>query len=326
MNSNKAWYMQQPYNAFWELGYQDKNLSCMGGPSFEVIQVSECLPSDAVVLDLGCGEGRNAFFLASKGFSVTAIDRSGRGIEKLNSLCDKHSIPINAYSLDIREFQWTDTYDLIMGHGILYYLKNKQWLTLLTHAKQHTKPGGFHIYTIFIYDDQYPCTSETKAAHYLGSLSPYEIQQFYSEWGEVRFDKYVKWDAHPGIPLHYHPIEKLVTRKPNGKPIEFISELITDTPQISEQLFHKIHIGMSKSDLITLLGKTNNTDIFKIKGYQYGPSGLANNQSAIIKNYVSELWYYGNYVIYLINDRVDGRALYFTQPQRILTNKSLGTG
>ena len=35
------------------------------------------------VMDLGCGMGRNTFFLAELGFNVTAVDLSDTGIEKL---------------------------------------------------------------------------------------------------------------------------------------------------------------------------------------------------------------------------------------------------
>ena len=38
------------------------------------------------VLDLGCGLGRNAFFLAEMGFTVTAVDLSPSGIVRLRLL------------------------------------------------------------------------------------------------------------------------------------------------------------------------------------------------------------------------------------------------
>lgn len=38
------------------------------------------------VLDLGCGDGRNSFYLAEKGFNVTAIDFSKVGLQKIEAL------------------------------------------------------------------------------------------------------------------------------------------------------------------------------------------------------------------------------------------------
>lgn len=39
-----------------------------------VQQLTKLLPADGQVLDLGCGEGRNALFLAGKGYNVDCVD------------------------------------------------------------------------------------------------------------------------------------------------------------------------------------------------------------------------------------------------------------
>ena len=79
----RQWYEDEPFGAFWEKGYRNQNVSCMGGPSMEVMEILPHLPQRAKVLDLGCGEGRNALFLASHGCFVTAVDHSRAGIEKM---------------------------------------------------------------------------------------------------------------------------------------------------------------------------------------------------------------------------------------------------
>src|SRR4051812_6310951 len=38
------------------------------------------------VLELGCGEGRNAVFLAGRGYEVTAVDQSAAGLRKAERL------------------------------------------------------------------------------------------------------------------------------------------------------------------------------------------------------------------------------------------------
>ena len=45
--------------------------------------VSAVSPGSAI--DLGAGEGRNSLWLAGQGWSVTAVDASQVGLEKLNS-------------------------------------------------------------------------------------------------------------------------------------------------------------------------------------------------------------------------------------------------
>jgi 2-polyprenyl-3-methyl-5-hydroxy-6-metoxy-1,4-benzoquinol methylase len=65
--------MSQP---FWEKAYADLDTPAIRGgePSQEIREIVSQLPSAARVLGLGCGEGRNALFLAECGFRVTAVD------------------------------------------------------------------------------------------------------------------------------------------------------------------------------------------------------------------------------------------------------------
>ena len=67
---------------FWKQTYRDDRADTFGRPSTEIVSLAERLPSGASVLDAGCGEGRNARFLAARGFRVDAFDVSAAGIEQ----------------------------------------------------------------------------------------------------------------------------------------------------------------------------------------------------------------------------------------------------
>lgn len=331
MNENtielKPWYKNEPFNAFWEKGYRDMSVSCMGGPSFEVLEIAQSLPINANVLDLGCGEGRNALFLASMGCKVTAIERSEAGIKKLNSIAQQNGIQLKALVQDIGQIILEEEYDCVLSHGVLYYLERPLWQKLLLQVKQKTKPGGFNIFTLFIYNENYPCTDEIQSAHYQNSFLPNEIQQFYQDWNEIRFDQYVKWDSHPGIPMHYHPIEKLVSQKPAASysnPI--IKEPIISNRSLSDPQFQRINMGIDTSDLIHLIGSPDIVDRQSANGIQYGmslhsPTGEHPATQSTMEGYILELWYYGKHVIYITNGLVSGKALYSTPPVKIRTRR-----
>lgn len=59
--------------------------SSFGEPVKTVERLAELMPL-GFVLDLGAGDGRNALYLARKGFTVKAVDLSEAGIAKLNRL------------------------------------------------------------------------------------------------------------------------------------------------------------------------------------------------------------------------------------------------
>ncbi len=109
------WFLTEPFNAFWEKGYRDLKVSCMGGPSFEVIEIAPFLPPHAKILDLGCGEGRNALYLASLGHAVTAVDQSKAGISKLKSHARRLNLVLEFSISDIREFPLVEKFESYHG-------------------------------------------------------------------------------------------------------------------------------------------------------------------------------------------------------------------
>ena len=68
---------------FWEDEYLNKEKSTFGNPSKEVKEFVPYLKKDAKILDVGCGDGRHALYLASLGFQVDAFDLSKNAIEKI---------------------------------------------------------------------------------------------------------------------------------------------------------------------------------------------------------------------------------------------------
>ena len=68
--------------------------------------IALCPPSsDKKVLDIGCGEGKDAVYMAVKGYSVTAFDLTENGIRKTIRLASDKGVNINAYVDDINTFE-----------------------------------------------------------------------------------------------------------------------------------------------------------------------------------------------------------------------------
>ncbi|MET0839223.1 MAG: class I SAM-dependent methyltransferase, partial [Marmoricola sp.] len=67
--------------AAWDERYAATDLVWSAGPNQFVEQALADLPPGRA-LDLACGEGRNARWLAERGWQVTALDWSAVGVEK----------------------------------------------------------------------------------------------------------------------------------------------------------------------------------------------------------------------------------------------------
>ena len=70
-------------------------------------------------LDLGAGEGRNAVWLAGRGWSVTAVDFSPVGIDKGRRLAAEHAVSVDWVIADVTAYQPAGPFDLV----VLAYLQ-----------------------------------------------------------------------------------------------------------------------------------------------------------------------------------------------------------
>jgi tellurite methyltransferase len=306
-------YSHLPFNAFWERGYQDQAVSTMGGPNHDIVELATALPPGARVLDLGCGEGRNAFYLAGRGCRVTAVDRSRSGIEKLRALSERTGIPVEGVVADIAEYPIEGAWDVVMAHGVIDYLDNAVWRRLLDDIKLHTVPGGFNAYTCMLFTEEHPAGPEFTSAGFKHSLAQGELAAFYADWDLVRHDRYVKWDQHPGIPLHCHPVDKVTARKPGGRaPAPRIEPVPTGDATMPREQFDALDMGLPADELLARCGPPAVVDTFTMEGVQLGVGPQLTTHG-----YTLSLWYYGRAVIYVVNGKVWGRALSTSVPVRV---------
>ncbi len=97
-------------------------------------------PQGKTLLDLGCGDGRDAIAFADAGFSVTAVDYSESGIAKLKSARPD----IRAMQADIRELQFPEgSFDVVYAHLSLHYFDDATTRTVLERIRMWLKPRGF---------------------------------------------------------------------------------------------------------------------------------------------------------------------------------------
>ncbi|MEW6038433.1 MAG: methyltransferase domain-containing protein [Pseudomonadota bacterium] len=101
-------------------------------------------PGGGQALDLACGLGANAVFLARRGFEVDAIDISEVGIEALANIARAEALPIDARVANVLESQWpTERYDVIV---VARFLER----TLVREIADALKPGGLLFYQTFV--------------------------------------------------------------------------------------------------------------------------------------------------------------------------------
>lgn len=104
--------------------------------------LAELDPGRAV--DLGAGEGRNAVWLAQRGWRVTAVDFSEVGLEKGRRLAAEHDVDVDFVCADATTWAPDGPVDLV----VLAYLQLDAHgrRAVLEHAASWLAPGG----TVFV--------------------------------------------------------------------------------------------------------------------------------------------------------------------------------
>ena len=113
----------------------------MEKPSPWIVNYAPLIPKQGRVLDLACGYGRHAIWLAEQGYRVEAIDRDTKAVSGLSGLDN-----INVSIIDLEAGVWPQSDQRYDGLVVSRYLYRPLLPTLATMLN----PGGVLIYETFM--------------------------------------------------------------------------------------------------------------------------------------------------------------------------------
>jgi len=122
--------------------YYRENRQALGEPTPEFVKFFENYEQKgSKVLDVGCGQGRDALFIARLGHHVTAIDLSPSGIADLQKDAEAEGLPILARVVDIRTYTSRKRFDVIVIDRTLHMLARNERLATLGNLLGLSKRG-----------------------------------------------------------------------------------------------------------------------------------------------------------------------------------------
>ena len=126
--------------ATWDERYAGPELVWGAGPNRFVAAELATLPP-GLAIDLGTGEGRNAIWLAERGFTVTGVDFSRVGLARAAGLAAGRGVSVDWVHADLLDYQPAPgRYDLVL---IAYIQLPADQLTALARAAAAAlAPGG----------------------------------------------------------------------------------------------------------------------------------------------------------------------------------------
>jgi SAM-dependent methyltransferase len=132
--------MNSESKSAWDAKYNRPNFVFGKRPADFLAENYHYLPFEGTVLDMGMGEGRNAVFLAQKGFKVTGVDISSVAVKKAHLLAKEYGVKIKGVVASMIDYKIpAGSYDAII---CFYYVDRN----LLDKIKTWLRPGGILIY------------------------------------------------------------------------------------------------------------------------------------------------------------------------------------
>ena len=103
------------------------------------------------ILDIACGDGRNALFLLEKGFRVTGVDFSSKALERLNMFAQRNNYLVSTMQIDLSIPNSLKNIGVFDNIVINHYRLNKEQLEEI---ESHITDGGILFICGFGYKHQ----------------------------------------------------------------------------------------------------------------------------------------------------------------------------
>lgn len=116
-----------------------------GRPTAWLVENEDLLPRGGDALDVACGRGRHALWLAEHGFTVRAVDRDAEAVDALREESTRRRLNVQAGVLDLETgTPWLGDagYDVIV---VVHYLHRPLFPWLI----RALRPGGMLVYETF---------------------------------------------------------------------------------------------------------------------------------------------------------------------------------
>jgi 2-polyprenyl-3-methyl-5-hydroxy-6-metoxy-1,4-benzoquinol methylase len=163
------------------------------------------------VLDAGCGEGKNAAFLAKAGAKVRAIDVSPYAIANARKAWPDLGISWEREDITKAELPST-SFDVLVCYGLLHCLSSSGLVAAtIARLKAATRPHGHHVICTFN-----SRVRELSHAHpgFKPVLQPHRFYlDLYEDWDVLEHSDEDLVEQHPHNEiLHRHSMSRLIVR------------------------------------------------------------------------------------------------------------------
>ncbi|WP_369298307.1 methyltransferase domain-containing protein [uncultured Neglectibacter sp.] len=162
------------------------------------------------LLDVACGEGKNAVFFARNGYHVTAFDAAKLGLDKAKRLAEKARAEVNFFQADLRDFRLDSDFDIVFCSGSLHYIPQELRREILENYQAHTADSGLHALNVFVRKPFLVSPSDLREGRYKWVSG--ELFSYYADWLIAHCEEKI-FDCMSGGSPHKHCMDTLYAIK-----------------------------------------------------------------------------------------------------------------
>jgi len=183
---------QRENHEFFNSAYEGTPPWDIGRPQKEIIRLAEDGEISGKVLDVGCGTGENALYLADLGFDMWGIDAVPSAIERAKEKAEKRGVKVNFLVSDALDLQSLRTkFETVIDCGLFHVFSDEERPIYAESLLSALYPGGKYFML---------CFSE----HEPGSYGPrrvtqVEIRATFGKGWKVNYIREAEFETRIGI-------------------------------------------------------------------------------------------------------------------------------
>jgi 2-polyprenyl-3-methyl-5-hydroxy-6-metoxy-1,4-benzoquinol methylase len=186
----------------WEQIYKNKAVPWDVGQAEDALV--KLINSDFIkpckVLEIGCGTGNDAIFMAKKGFDVTAIDISKTAIEEAKKRAEKAGVHCNFLAEDIAELKSvSDKFDFLYDRACFHFIPEEKRDKYIQAAKKLLVKDGCFVLIV---------SSEKDPVKGPYQFSKDDIKQLFGKDFDILEIKLITLEQHKEKPTPYFCLMK----------------------------------------------------------------------------------------------------------------------
>lgn len=176
----------------------------------EMLDIINRDTSELKVLDIGCGEGKDAVYMAKQACNVTAFDITKSGIRKANKLAESENVKIDAFVADINDFTINDQFDIIYSTGTIQYLFDENIAPFFDKINLLTKVGGIVYFNVFVDKPFLELPPDWDKEEKMWKTG--ELFQYFAAW-KIHTIQEVIFEDNSAGEKHYHCMDTIMAEK-----------------------------------------------------------------------------------------------------------------